>query len=630
MRLIRAGALLGLMAVASGCAPRPPAHARIEANRNRVAGGMFDGGRLSITLEARRGEWFPNGPTGTSISVLAFGEEGKSLQNPGPLIRVPAGTTVSATLRNSTGSALVMHGLYSRPTTTADSLVIAPRGEQKVEFRLDAPGTWYYWGSTNRQAIDDRDGDDSQLSGAIVVDSAGATPGADRVFVLGVWSRPPDYPRPGIDSLQEIMVINGEAWPNTERLEFNQGDSVRWRWINPSASSHPMHLHGFYFQLTSRGDESRDTVFDAAHRFQEVTELIQPGGTATLRWSPDRAGNWLFHCHFSFHVSPEASLPGADAHEASMPGMATRRPGAAHWHHGMGGLILGLTVHPRPGTAPPAPPTSARRIRLLVQSKPRQFGSAPGYGYVVQSGNRPPAADSISIPGTPLVLTRGEPVRVTIVNHLTDITSVHWHGIELESAPDGVPGWSGIPPSVTPPIQPGDSFVAAFTPPRAGTFIYHNHLNELEQQHLGLYGPLIVLAPGTKWNPDTDHIVLVSPSGESTDTTKGLVNGSRTPASIRVRRGVVQRFRLINIHGDYRIRFALERGGSVSRWRPVAKDGADLPPALADWRRAELVTGPGETEDVEIGPEPKGELMLRISAPFAEPVWEIPLRIVVE
>ncbi len=625
-----AEAILGLLLVAAGCSPRLPAHARIEANRNRVAGGKMDGRTLRITLEARRGEWRPNGPDGTSLSVLAFGEEGKALQNPGPLIRVPAGTTVSATVRNSTGSALVIHGLYPRPATAADSLVIAPRGERQVEFRLEAPGTYYYWGSTNREIIDDRDGDDSQLSGAIVVDSANAPPSSDRVFVLGVWSRPDGYPGAGLDSLQEVMVINGEAWPNTERLEFTQGDSVHWRWINTSASSHPMHLHGFYFQLLSRGSEGQDTLLDAAHRFNEVTELIQPGGTAALRWSPDRAGNWLFHCHFSFHISPEASLPSAAAHEAAMAGMAPRRPGAAYWHHGMGGLILGLTVHPRPGSAPAASPASARAIRLLVQSRPRQFGEAPGYGYVVQSGNHAPAADSIVIPGSPLLLTQGQPVRVTIVNHLTDVTAVHWHGIELESAPDGVPGWSGIPPSVTPPIQPGDSFVAAFTPPRAGTFIYHNHLNELEQQHLGLYGPLIVLPPGAHWNPDTDHIVLVSPSGESNDTTRGLINGSRMPETLRLRRGVVHRLRLINIHGDYRIRFALERGDSLTRWRPVAKDGADLPPALTAWRRADLITGPGETEDFEIGPEPKGELTLRVSAPFANPVWEIPLHIVVE
>ncbi len=624
----RTVALLGLLLVAAGCAPRLPAHARIEANRNRAAGGRMDGTTLRITLEARRGEWRPNGPDGGSLSVLAFGEEGKALQNPGPLIRVPAGTTVKATVRNSTGSALVVHGLYARPVTTADSLVIAPRGEQQVEFRLEAPGTYYYWGSTTKQTIDVRDGDDSQLSGAIVVDSANASP--DRVFVIGVWSRPTDYPRPGIDSLQEIMVINGESWPSTERLEFTQGDTVHWRWVNPSASSHPMHLHGFYFQLEARGDESRDTLYDEGHRFLEVTELIQPGGTAMLHWSPDRAGNWLFHCHFSFHISPEVSLPGSDEHETSMRGMAPRRPGAAYWHHGMGGLILGLTVHPRPGYLPLPSPANARAIRLLVQSKPRQFGNAPGYGYVVQAGDHAPAADSINIPGAPLVLTRGQPVRVTIVNHLTDVTAVHWHGIELESAPDGVAGWSGIPPSVTPPIQPADSYVAAFTPPRAGTFIYHNHLNELEQQHLGLYGPLIVLAPGARWNPDTDHIVLVSPDGESTDSVKGFVNGSRNPETLKLGRGVVHRLRLININGDFRVRFALERGDSLGRWRPVAKDGADLPPALTQWRRAELLTGPGETEDVEIGPEPRGDLTLRVSAPFADPVWEIPLHIVVE
>jgi FtsP/CotA-like multicopper oxidase with cupredoxin domain len=265
-----------------------------------------------------------------------------------------------------------------------------------------------------------------------------------------------------------------------------------------------------------------------------------------------------------------------------------------------------------------------------VQTQPNRYGTAPGYGYVLQSGDREPARDSINIPGAPLILTRGEPVRITVVNHLTDVTAVHWHGIELESAPDGVPGWSGIPPSVTPAIQPGDSFVAAFTPPRAGTFIYHTHVNELEQLHLGLYGPLIVVAPGASWNADTDHVVVVSPDGESTDSTRGLINGSADPAPLRIRAGLVHRLRLINIHGDDRIVFTLRQRDSVFQWRPVAKDGAELPPALSVWRRAELMTGPGETADFEIRADQPGELSLQVSAPFTTVPWELALRIVVE
>lgn len=106
-----------------------------------------------------------------------------------------------------------------------------------------------------------------------------------------------------------------------------------------------------------------------------------------------------------------------------------------------------------------------REIRLLAQSAPSRFRHLAGMGYVVQDGSREPPGDSIAIPGPTLLLQRGEPVRITVVNRLAEPTAVHWHGIELESFPDGVPGWSGSPGRIMPPIAPGDSFVAEFVPP---------------------------------------------------------------------------------------------------------------------------------------------------------------------
>jgi FtsP/CotA-like multicopper oxidase with cupredoxin domain len=217
-----------------------------------------------------------------------------------------------------------------------------------------------------------------------------------------------------------------------------------------------------------------------------------------------------------------------------------------------------------------------------------------------------------------------------VVNHLAQPTAVHWHGIELQSYPDGVPDWSGAPGRLMPPVVPGDSFVAEFTPPRAGTFIYHAHLNELEQMHLGLYGPLIVLEPGTTFDPATDHIVIVSPDGPSTDSTGGLLNGSKTPEPILMRVGTVHRLRLINIHGDYRVLFTLESSGGLVEWRQLAKDGAAVATGLAGPQPSRLLTGPGETADFELRPDTAGDLVLNVAAPFAEPPWKLslPIRVI--
>ena len=90
------------------------------------------------------------------------------------------------------------------------------------------------------------------------------------------------------------------------------------------------------------------------------------------------------------------------------------------------------------------------------------------------------------VPGAEIRLRQGEPVRIIVQNYLTEGTTVHWHGIRLPIAMDGVPGIS------QPPIRPGESFVYEFTPPDAGTFWYHPHADTLQQLGHGLAGALIV------------------------------------------------------------------------------------------------------------------------------------------
>ncbi|WP_036241028.1 multicopper oxidase family protein [Mesorhizobium sp. STM 4661] len=90
------------------------------------------------------------------------------------------------------------------------------------------------------------------------------------------------------------------------------------------------------------------------------------------------------------------------------------------------------------------------------------------------------------IPGPTLRLRQGQPVRIIVENELNQDTTVHWHGIRLPNAMDGVPGLTQKP------IGPGTSFVYEFTPPDAGTFWYHPHANSLVQLGRGLAGALIV------------------------------------------------------------------------------------------------------------------------------------------
>ena len=94
-----------------------------------------------------------------------------------------------------------------------------------------------------------------------------------------------------------------------------------------------------------------------------------------------------------------------------------------------------------------------------------------------------------TIPGRELRVRQGERVRVVVNNKLDEDTTVHWHGIRLPNAMDGVPGLT------QPPIRPGESFTYEFTPPDAGTFWYHPHADTLQQLGRGLAGALIVEEP---------------------------------------------------------------------------------------------------------------------------------------
>ncbi len=127
-------------------------------------------------------------------------------------------------------------------------------------------------------------------------------------------------------------------------------------------------------------------------------------------------------------------------------------------------------------------------------------------------------------------------MEITVWNKLPEPTSVHWHAMELESYYDGIAGWSGTPGHTAPMIQPGASFVVRFTPPRAGTFIYHTHLDDIRQLSSGLYGPLIVLEPGQSLDPERDRIMLVSVKGPS-DNTPILLNGDADPGTMKLKQG---------------------------------------------------------------------------------------------
>jgi FtsP/CotA-like multicopper oxidase with cupredoxin domain len=215
------------------------------------------------------------------------------------------------------------------------------------------------------------------------------------------------------------------------------------------------------------------------------------------------------------------------------------------------------------------------------------------------------------MPSPPIVLTQHQSVDIRILNRLNAPTAVHWHGIELDSYYDGVPGVGGEGRQVTPPVAPGGSFIARVAPPRAGTFIYHTHWHDSAQLIGGLYGPLIVLPPGQTFDPETDKIVLIAASEEN-DSPPLLVNGTRRPSPMTLKVGTRYRFRFINIGANtlYGARVSFLDEGKPVVWRAIAKDGADLPASQQRTIPAAGRVMVGETFDFEFVPEKTGPLSL--------------------
>jgi FtsP/CotA-like multicopper oxidase with cupredoxin domain len=281
--------------------------------------------------------------------------------------------------------------------------------------------------------------------------------------------------------------------------------------------------------------------------------------------------------------------------------------------HEMFGLVLGLQVAPKGPAAKLA--ASPRTVRMTVRQKQGMFGANPGYAMVLDG--TPEAKDSSAMPqpGAPLVLERGRPVAITVVNGAKEPASIHWHGVELESYPDGVPGWSGSGSQILPSIPPGDSITVRYTPPRAGTFMYHSHFNEHSQISAGLYGPIVVVEPGEAYNPERERLLFFGTAGPHTNVVFGpfpgyVMNGAEQPKPMDLRVGQTYRFRLFNLAEGGPVLVSLANDGKPVMWKPIAKDGAALPPSQTKIRSASLLFEPGEIYDFEFTPEKAADLVL--------------------
>lgn len=191
---------------------------------------------------------------------------------------------------------------------------------------------------------------------------------------------------------------------------------------------------------------------------------------------------------------------------------------------------------------------------------------------------------------------------MTLHNRLPQHTTVHWHGIRVPNAMDGVQ-------YVTqPPVEPGESFSYEFEPPDTGTFFFHPHCNESGQTGRGLAGVVLVegdeevapdhevtlIAKDWRLNPDGTYMPFVTDQGAGTAGTFGTIRSVNTVPVVRAKVPAVAdvRIRLLNLDSTRIMDVGVE-GGEAS---VIAIDGNPVVPfALDTWR-----IGPAMRVDVMV------------------------------
>src|SRR5690606_34269320 len=198
---------------------------------------------------------------------------------------------------------------------------------------------------------------------------------------------------------------------------------------------------------------------------------------------------------------------------------------------------------------------------------------------------------------------QGERVRIAVENRLPQPTTVHWHGLRVPNAMDGVPDLT------QPAIEPGGRFVYEFDLPDAGTFWYHPHARSAEQVGRGLSGAFIVeereppaVDRDVVWVLDdwrlTPEVAIAGGFNDLRDASHAgrlgntvTVNG-RIPDRFAVRRGERVRLRLVNV-SNARI-FSLVFEGHAPL--VIAVDGHPVEPHAPGGGR--VVLGPAMRADL--------------------------------
>ncbi len=501
------------MPASSSPSPTPvaPTHgAGIPAPRARMVTLVAERGRLTI----RRGQTVPVWTFNGTV--------------PGPEIHVYQGDRVRVTLVNHLPWATTIHwhGLLAPNSNDGVAGVtqdaVLPGHRYTYDFVARDPGTYWYHPHQKSDAEVDKG-----LYGAVVVlpRRAAVSPAVDRTLVLDDWplrgataTGMPDMPMPtatasgmggmsgmpmptatatrmdamamptatargmnGMDAASgspstlrpyladpgmgayHTFTINGHAYPDTAPIQAPPGALVRLRLINAGYLTHTLHLHGAVYRLVA-------TDGSAVNRPQETTDLlpIAAAQRMDIEFRMPR-GTWSLHDHDTLSGAGEMRvIVGQGTHPSAADERVMRAAAPP---------LLDLA---RYGVTTPAPFTARsqfdRTFRLVLQ------GAKPSRPMGGTSGMTSMSMDTYTIngklfmQGAPLVVRRGQRVRVAFVNKSLAAHPMHLHGHRMQ-----VLSLNGEPVTGAPLVQdtvmvlPGQTTVVAFTADNPGVWMLHCH-----------------------------------------------------------------------------------------------------------------------------------------------------------
>ena len=225
-------------------------------------------------------------------------------QSPGPTIEAVEGERVRIFVTNRLPEHTTIHWHGQRLPNGMDGVGgltqphIPPGKTFVYEFALRRSGTFMY-----HPHADEMVQMAMGMMGFFVVhprDPAQHRVDRDFAFLINAYDIEPGSRTPKVATMTDFNLWswNSRVFPGIDPLPVRLGDRVRIRMGNLSMTSHPIHLHGYDFEVTG----TDGGWVDPGARWPEVTIDVPVGAMRAIEFVADEPGDWAFHCHRSHHT----------------------------------------------------------------------------------------------------------------------------------------------------------------------------------------------------------------------------------------------------------------------------------------------------------------------------------------